>query len=107
MTIIDINDLQDEVKEARFVVSELEKLKKEGMYGEFINENFDSHYHAFQGHGFQRGSYIGDAVLDSMKFDWKEFELHLVEARKNYTILTKELQIVNGYLGNIRLKESE
>ena len=105
MTITDINDLQDEVKRAKYVVDELEKLKKEGMYGEFTNENHSANYHAFQGHGFQRGSVIGDAVLNSMKFDWDVFDIHLINARKHLIEVTKQLQIVNGHLNNIRIKD--
>lgn len=105
MTITDINDLQDEVKQAQYIVIQLEKLKKEGIHGEFKGENFTEDYMAFKGYGFKRDSEVGAAVLSSMKFDWDVFDIHLINARKHLIEVTKQLQIVNGHLNNIRIKD--
>ena len=105
MTIQEINDLEEEVKEANYVVNSLEELKDNGIKGEFTNELFTGDYHQFRGHGFQKSTIIGDAVLSSMRFEWEVFEIHLVLAREKLIKLTKQLQLVNGYLNNIRISD--
>ena len=105
MTINDINELNKKVKDASFIVEKLEKLKEKGIHNNFENENFIMDYHTFKGYGYQKDTVIGDAVLQSLKFDWDIFNIHLENAKKHLNKLRKQLEEVNNFLENIKIKE--